>query len=252
MAVETATLLRLVRLIKQARHAVALTGAGVSTDSGIPDFRSPGGLWNQKDPMAVASVGGLRANPRAFYAFWRWRFGRLAEARPNVTHRTLAALERQGLVAAVITQNIDGLHRRAGSERVIEVHGSYERSHCLECGADYPSAVLWRQIETDEIPTCHLCGGLVKPAVILFGEAMPPAFNEALALVRKSDLLLVLGSSLVVHPVAELVPTACAAGARLAILNRDATPYDSLAEVLIHDDLASVMTQLAVQLELNI
>ncbi len=244
---------RLAQFVTTGRRVVALTGAGVSTESGIPDFRSPeGGLWSQFDPRRLASVSGLRADPHSFYAFWRWRFGRLAEAQPNLCHRVLAALESCGRLAAVITQNIDGLHRRAGSQRVLEVHGTYTQCHCLDCAADASAELFWQQLEKDAIPTCALCGGLIKPWVVLFEEAMPPAFEEAIAEVRQSDRLLVLGSSLEVYPVAGLVPQSHAAGAEVAIVNRDPTPYDGLARVLVHGELGTVMAELARELRLDV
>ncbi len=240
-------------LLLGGRRVTALTGAGVSTESGIPDFRSPqDGLWHQADPRRLASISGLRADPQSFYAFWRWRFGRLAEAEPNSCHRVLAAMEAKGLLAAVITQNIDGLHRRSGSKRVLEVHGTYEQCHCLDCSADYPAPLLWQNLDRGQIPRCGLCGGLIKPRVVLFEEAMPPVFEEAVAEIQRSDRLLVLGSSLEVYPVAGLVPTSHARGAQIAIVNREPTPYDHLAAVVIHRQLGEVMAQLAEELSLPV
>ena len=239
---------KLAEMLERARYAVALTGAGVSTESGIPDFRSPGsGLWAQVDPLKVASVEGFRRDPRGFYEFWRWRFAKLTEAEPNVTHRVLAQLEKKGLLKAVITQNIDGLHTQAGSKRVLEVHGSYTRGVCVECREVYPIEEVFHKVEasTEGVPRCDRCGGLLKPDVVLFGELLPPAFQEAELEVLKCDLLLALGSSLEVYPVAGLVPQAKARGARLAILNRDPTDFDSMADLVIHAELGPTMERLS-------
>ncbi len=238
--------------LRGAERAVALTGAGVSTDSGIPDFRSASsGLWRHHDPMRVASVEGFRREPRAFYDFWGERFARLGEARPNVTHRVLAALERAGRLRAVITQNIDGLHTIAGSERVIEVHGSFRNARCIECGARYPTDAITERVARGRLPICDRCGGLVKPDVTLFGEELPPAFADAARLAREADLLLVLGSSLEVHPVAGLVPDASAAGAFVALINREESAYDDVADLVIHAELGPTMEALARALDLR-
>ncbi len=242
---------RLADRLREAESAIALTGAGVSTESGIPDFRSASsGLWRHHDPMRVASVEGFRREPRAFYEFWSERFAGLDRARPNPTHRVLAALEGRGWLRAVITQNIDGLHGRAGSQRVLEVHGSYRQAICIECGRSYRTDEMAARVVAGRLPICDVCGGLVKPDVTLFGESLPPVFAEAEALVREADLLVVLGSSLEVHPVAGLVPEASAAGAFVAILNREPSPYDDLADVVIHAELTDAMTALAHELGL--
>jgi NAD-dependent deacetylase len=238
----------LARWLTNARSAVALTGAGVSTESGIPDFRSPGsGLWAQVDPLEVASIEGFLSDPKRFYGFWRGRFAKLTAAEPNVTHKLLARLEAQGLLKAVITQNIDGLHKKAGSKRVLEVHGNYTRGVCLECRATYPIEALFQKVERSEegVPRCDRCGGLLKPDVVLFGELLPPAFQEAELEVVKCDLLLALGSSLEVYPVAGLVPRAKYSGAQVVIINRDPTEFDSVADLVIHAQLGPTMQKLA-------
>jgi len=242
---EDEKLLQLVRWLKEARYAVALTGAGVSTESGIPDFRSPeSGLWTMVDPLRVASIEGFLNDPAGFYEFWRWRFSRLREAQPNITHKLLAQLEAQGLLKAVITQNIDDLHRKAGSKRVLEVHGNYSRGICVECRRPYKIEEVFAKVEEAGVPRCDLCRGLLKPDVVLFGEILPPAFAESEAEIHRADLLLVLGSSLEVYPVADLVPQAKYSGARLAIFNRDKTPYDSIADLVLHADLGPTMNRL--------
>ena len=237
---------RLAALLKGAKRGVALTGAGVSTESGIPDFRSPdSGLWKEHDPMEIASLEGFRREPRAFYAFWGERFGALAGAQPNVTHHVLARLERQGRLRGVVTQNIDGLHHDAGSETVLEVHGSYRQARCVGCRAVYPLADMEARVKAGRLPFCDACGEFVKPDVVLFGEDLPPLFREAERLTELADVFLVLGSSLQVHPVAGLVALAHRHGARLAIVNREPSPYDELAEVLIHAELGATMRALA-------
>ncbi|MFB6285888.1 MAG: NAD-dependent deacetylase [Candidatus Bipolaricaulia bacterium] len=232
--------------LRDAQYAVALTGAGVSTESGIPDFRSPdSGLWARADPEVVASVEGFQRDPEGFYEFWTWRFPKLKDAQPNATHRLLAELERQGMIQAVITQNIDGLHRDAGSQTVREVHGTYRQGVCVACGHLVPIEAVFEQVQSGGLPYCKRCDGLIKPDVVLFGEMLPEAFLDAQADAERADLLLALGSSLEVHPVAGLVPRAQGSGARVAIANRDPTPYDDLADVVIHDDLGPVVDQLA-------
>ena len=239
--------------LKDAERAVALTGAGVSTDSGIPDFRSPdSGLWTQTDPEAVASVHGFRNDPEGFYEFWAWRFNKLKDAQPNAAHHLLAQLEQQGLIRAVITQNIDGLHRDAGSQLVHEVHGTYRRGVCVDCGRAMSIEDVFEQVEARDLPYCEHCNGLMKPDVVLFGEMLPEAFMDAEADAARSDLLIALGSSLEVHPVAGLVSRAKDSGARVAVVNRDPTPYDDLADVVIHSDLGPIVTELADALGLDL
>jgi len=244
---------RLASWIEQARHTVALTGAGVSTESGIPDFRSPdGGLWNDVDPMDVASIDGFRENPKRFYSFWRSKFAALTAAEPNVTHRVLAELESRGRLQAVVTQNIDGLHSRAGSRRVIEVHGSFQTASCIACGDRQPIEQIFERVDSsDGLATCLAKGdGLYKPDVTFFGEMLPPAFGEGEREARSCDVFLVLGSSLEVYPVADLVPSAKASGARVVILNREPGPFDSIADLVIHDQLGMTMSRLAAELGL--
>jgi len=238
-------LAQLARWIEQARCALALTGAGVSTESGIPDFRSPeGGLWQEADPAQVASVSGFLKDPEGFYKFWTARFAALGRARPNITHRLLAQLEAQGLLCGVITQNIDGLHSLAGSQRVFEVHGSYRRGICYGCHRGYPIETVFEQVNAGLIPRCRSCQGLLKPDVVLFGELLPEDFTRATQAVAQADLLIALGSSLEVYPVAQLAPQAQSHGAHLVIVNREETPYDGLADLVIHAELGQAMRQL--------
>jgi NAD-dependent deacetylase len=235
----------LAQMLQEAQYAVALTGAGVSTDSGIPDFRSPGtGLWAQYNPFEVASLEGFRSNPERFYQFWRQRFAKLASAQPNITHRVLAELEARGYLKCVITQNIDDLHRRAGSTRVLEVHGNYMRGLCIGCHRTYTIQEIFEKVERHRVPLCDHCHSLLKPDVVLFGELLTPDFDQALEEIAQSDLLVVLGTSLEVYPVAGLVPQAKSLGARLVIVNRDETPFDSIADLVIRSELQPVMAEL--------
>jgi NAD-dependent deacetylase len=230
---------RLAQLIRSAQPVVALTGAGISVPSGIPDFRSPGtGLWKNVDPMEVAHITAFRRDPERFWSFYGQRFATLRDKRPNGAHHALVELERRGLLAAVVTQNIDGLHGAAGTRDLIEVHGSISTSSCLACGAVYPLEVVRGRLETapDGVPRCD-CGDPLKPDVVLFGEFLPEAALErAQALAAAAGLLLCIGSSLEVHPVAQLPELTLAAGGRIAIVTRSETPYDAEAAVKLTGD----------------
>ena len=229
---------QIAELLRNSEYALALTGAGVSTESGIPDFRSPNnGLWAQYDPMEVASIQGFRNNPARFYEFWKLRFGVLTQAQPNVTHHFLTDLEQRGQLKGVITQNIDNLHRRAGSKTVYDVHGNYARGMCVDCEHEYPIETVFAKVEMQRIPLCDHCHGLLKPDVVLFGELLPSSFEEAMHETSRCDFMFVLGTSLEVHPVADLVPQAKSVGAKVAIINRDPTPYDWIADIVIHSQL---------------
>lgn len=239
-----AELERLAEVLQGSRRAVALTGAGVSTESGIPDFRSDAGMWRNADPERVASIQGFLSDPLGFYRFWIDKFAALVEAEPNVTHRVLAMLEQGGHLRSVVTQNIDGLHQKAGSERVHEVHGTFQRAVCLGCGTPYDIERIFEKVSAGESPSCDHCGDLVKPSVVLFGEMLPPVFEQGAKEAAEADTLLVLGSSLEVYPVAELVPQAQRAGAKLALVNRDPGPFDSRGDIVIHAELGETMEEL--------
>jgi NAD-dependent deacetylase len=229
---------RLARLIRDSRRTVALTGAGISVPSGIPDFRSPGtGLWENVDPMEVAHIDVFRRDPKRFWSYYRPRFGMLSDRQPNPAHRALAELESRGLLEAVVTQNIDRLHRKAGSRNVVEVHGTIETSSCLDCGASYPLDLVEDLFDADGVARCRGCGGPVKPDVVLFGELLPePAMEEAVALAGSAELLLCVGSSLEVYPVAGLPEMTRSAGGRIAIVTKGPTPYDAVADVRLDGD----------------
>lgn len=221
----------LARLILEAQPCVVLSGAGVSTESGIPDFRSPTGIWAQYDPMEYATIDAFRRDPAKVWDFYAKRLGVLLEARPNAAHVALAELEQRGLVEAVVTQNVDRLHRAAGSQRVIEVHGSIHSASCLACGH---REEFERVVELLPVPECTECGSVLRPDVVMFGELLPAgALEEASALARNAGLLLVVGSSLEVYPVAGLPEDTLQAGGRLAIVNRGSTPYDRRADLKI-------------------
>jgi NAD-dependent deacetylase len=222
---------RLAELVADSERVVALTGAGVSVPSGIPDFRTPEtGLWENVDPMDVAHIDVFERDPARFWSYYRPRFHSLGDKRPNRAHAALAELERRGLLVGVITQNIDRLHRAAGSENVVEVHGSIETSSCTRCGASYGIEAVDTLFNADGVAECGACGGPVKPGVVLFGELLPEeAMRRAQELAATADLMLCVGSSLVVHPVAGLPGVTLAAGGRLAIVTKGATPYDGEA-----------------------
>ncbi len=226
---------QLAGLIRDNQPCVVLTGAGVSTESGIPDFRSPSGIWAKYDPMDYATIEAFRRDPVKVWEFYGKRFEALAHAEPNAAHDALAGLERAGLVDAIVTQNIDGLHQRAGSRDVVEVHGSIRTSSCLGCGYSVSLAEVRVMLVDAPAPACKGCGAILKPDVVMFGEFLPAgAMERAVDLARAAGLLLVVGSSLAVFPVAGLPHETLAAGGKLAIVNREPTPYDADAAVVIH------------------
>lgn len=237
------TAARLAELIRESRCTVALTGAGISVPSGIPDFRSPGtGIWENVDPMEVAHIDAFRRDPERFWTFYRPRFEALDDKQPNDAHRALAQLEAEGLLDAVVTQNIDRLHRKAGSERLIEVHGSIDTSSCTSCNTSFPLEQV-EALFTNGVAHCTACEGLVKPDVVLFGEFLPEdAMREAQTLAERCDLMLCVGSSLEVYPVAGLPSIAVASGAKLGIVTQGPTPYDSEADVKLDGDVVDDMT----------
>jgi NAD-dependent deacetylase len=236
---------RLAELLAEAAgSAVALTGAGVSVPSGIPDFRSPGtGLWENVDPMEVAHVSVFRADPARFWRYYRPRFQALGDKRPNAAHEALAELERRGLLAAVVTQNIDRLHRAAGSREVVEVHGSIETSSCVECGASFGLDRVEGLFDSGGVAICAECGGPVKPDVVLFGELLPEAaMARAQELAAAAELMLCVGSSLAVHPVAGLPQLTLEQGGELAIVTQGPTPYDGAATVKLGGEVDEELT----------
>jgi NAD-dependent deacetylase len=245
---------RLAELIRAADSVVALTGAGISVPSGIPDFRSPGtGLWANVNPMDVAHIDVFRRDPERFWHFYGHRFQTLEDKHPNRAHEALAVLEAAGMLDAVITQNIDRLHARAGTQELIEVHGTIAHSSCPRCGETYALADVRERQAADPtgIPRCD-CGRPLKPDVVLFGEYLPvDAFERAQALAARADLLLCIGSSLEVYPVAQLPEITLSSGGRIAILTQGCTPFDDQAAVRcsgdVVDELDAVLDALALR-----
>ena len=235
----TAGATRVAELLRGAERAVVLTGAGVSVPSGIPDFRTPGtGLWEKVNPMEVAHIDAFRRDPDRFWSFYSQRFSGLVDKRPNPAHEVIAELERRGLVRGVITQNIDRLHREAGSTRVVEVHGSIDHCVCLECGGRVGLEDVLKDLAAGVgTPECRACITALKPDVVLFGELLPEAaMAEAHALAQEADLMLCVGSSLEVFPVASLPGVALENGGRIAVVTQGPTPYDTEAEVKLAGD----------------
>jgi NAD-dependent deacetylase len=238
---------RAAELLLAARNGVALTGAGVSAESGIPTFRGSGGLWSQYDPVKVASLDNFMRDPSAYWIVAKERGPAVLAARPNPGHRALAGLENAGHLVALVTQNTDGLHQDAGSRHVIELHGSGRTVQCLDCGTRETRADVQARLDVEMPPRCRMCGGVfLKPTVVLFGEAMPiPAVEEAFTLARAADVMLVVGSSLVVYPAAHVPLAAVEAGATLIVLNAEPTPIDRFAEVVIRGRSGEVLPELA-------
>jgi NAD-dependent deacetylase len=246
----TASIEYAAELLRKAKYAVVLTGAGISTPSGIPDFRSEGtGLWSRDEPMEVASLSTFRTTPERFFVWFRPLAGQIYNAEPNPAHVTLAQLEKAGRVKSIITQNIDALHHKAGSKNVIEMHGTMRTLSCTQCfrqaeAKDY----LQAYIVHGEIPRCSDCSGVLKPDVILFGEQLPQrAWYDAQRECRQCDLILVAGSSLEVLPVAGLPMQAVDRGAHLIIINNATTYLDVRADVVIQEELADIIPAIGEQ-----
>ena len=250
-AVVSSKAVELARLVRESRSTVALTGAGVSVPSGIPDFRSPGtGIWEKVDPFEVATIDAFHRDTRRFWEFYRPRFEMLGDKRPNAAHDALAELERRGLIEGVITQNVDRLHRKAGTERLIEVHGSIGSSSCTTCGASWPLDEIEALFDEDGVATCSGCMGKVKPDVVLFGELLPEAaMNEARVLAAGAELMLCVGSSLEVYPVAGLPELTLGAGGSVAVITKGPTPYDGDASVRMFGDVVEEMTAVLAALD---
>ncbi len=239
----------LAAFVREAGSVVALTGAGISVPSGIPDFRSPQtGVWADVDPMEVAHIDAWRRDPERFWSFYGARFEILDGKRPNGAHLALAVLEARGRLDAVVTQNIDRLHRVAGTRRLIEVHGTIDTSSCLTCGGRYPLAEVRSRLERDRVPCCD-CGAPLKPDVVLFGESLPfGAMEEAGALAAGADVLLCVGTSLEVWPVAGLAERTADAGGTVAIVTQGPTPFDDVAAVKLTGDVVDELEALVAAL----
>jgi NAD-dependent deacetylase len=237
------------RMLDAGRSAVVFTGAGVSTDSGIPDYRSPGGIWTKYRPV---DFNDFLASEDMRREFWRRKFathGTLQRARPSRGHRAIAELVRRGTVATVITQNVDGLHEASGVpvERLIEIHGNTTYARCLDCGVRHELEPIRRAFEADEtLPHCHNCGGVVKTATISFGQSMPEAeMRRAEEATLACDLFLAVGSSLTVYPAAGFPALAKRKGARLAIVNREPTELDQIADLVVHGEIGPTLGAVA-------
>ena len=227
--------------IAESSRIVFFGGAGVSTESGIPDFRSVDGLYNQRfeyPPEQILSRSFYEADPEYFYRFYREKMMPLG-FEPNITHKVLARWEREGILSAVVTQNIDGLHQKAGSENVLELHGSVLRNYCTHCGKFYDAEFVR---DAEGIPTCS-CGGIIKPDVVLYEEGLDDdTIERSICAIMDADLLIVAGTSLTVYPAAGLINYY--RGNRLVLINRDATPYDHRADLVFHDSLGEIFSKL--------
>ena len=230
------------RWVDEAKRITFFGGAGVSTESGIPDFRSQDGLYHQQyayPPETIISHSFYQQNPEEFYRFYRERM-LFPDAKPNICHRTLARWEREGRLLGIVTQNIDGLHQLAGSQRVWELHGSVHRSFCTKCGRKYD---LQAFLQLGRIPKCTQCGGRVKPDVVLYEEGLDPLVIEgAVDAIRRADLLIVAGTSLVVYPAASFLDVY--QGRRLVLINKTATARDDIADLVLHEKLGEVFERL--------
>jgi NAD-dependent deacetylase len=240
---------RLTELFGERGPAVVLTGAGVSTESGIPDFRSPSGLWAQFDPLDYGSIESFRRDPARVWEFYAPRFSMLAGAEPNPAHLAVAELERLGHVTAVVTQNIDLLHDRAGSREVVEVHGSIRTATCPGCARAYPLPEVLALLTDSQAPRCEDCGGILKPDVVFFGELLPEAAMErASELAASTSLMVVVGSTLEVYPVAGLPLDTLRAGGALAIVNRGPTALDSKATLKLEGSAGELLPRVVAAL----
>jgi NAD-dependent deacetylase len=235
-------------LIRTSKCAVILTGAGISTQSGIPDFRSENtGLWSYDEPMEVASLETFRCHPERFFEWMRPLINSIFNAQPNAAHLAIARMEMAGFIKTIITQNIDGLHQKAGSEKVFETHGSLQSMSCTHCFQKCTTApFIQALVEDHQLPLCPKCNGLLKPDVILFGEQLPHVpWDAALLAARNCDLMLVLGSSLEVLPAAGLPMQALDRGAHLVIINNTPTYLGVRADVVINEDIVKVVPAIA-------
>lgn len=225
-------------LISNSKKIVVITGAGISTEAGIPDFRSPEtGLWNKINPMITFSSWGFRLRPKAFYRIGLKLLPAILNAEPTVAHHFLARLEQINCLSCVITQNIDGLHQKAGSQKVIEIHGNLRKGHCIKCNKEYTLEEIHLKIENDEVPPrCERCKKPIKPDIVLFGDPLPyEGFSKAEHALRECDLLIIIGSSLLVYPVADLPHIAVDRGVEMIAINLERTPFDEDATLVFRE-----------------
>jgi len=236
--------------VKESQRIVVFTGAGVSTESGVPDFRSPGGIWDRFDPQEMTFQKFLsnKESRRKYWDLFHVCWKEFDGVQPNRAHQVMATLEEYGKVTAVVTQNVDGLHQMAGNspDKVFELHGTMWKVRCLSCDNNFSWKEIFKQLEEGkEIEECERCGGLLKPATIAFGQSLPEeAFDQAYKHILKCDLFLCIGSSLVVYPAARLPQIAKSKGARMVIINREPTPLDSIADLVIIGKAGEVMNEI--------
>jgi NAD-dependent deacetylase len=234
-------------MLSESKHAVAFTGAGISTESGVADFRSPGGVWSRYTPVYYQDFMASEDARRRYWLMKKEGYWEMRNAKPNEGHRVLAALEAAGRLKAVITQNIDGLHADAGSSRILELHGSSRHCVCVKCSQRYDPDLIQERLEGGvEIPLCDSCGGFLKVGTVSFGQSLPAdVLTEAFELANQSDLCLAIGSSLVVEPAASIPLQTKREGGRLVIINRDETPMDGIADIVLHEPIGETLLQVA-------
>jgi NAD-dependent deacetylase len=237
--------------LKRSKYAVAFTGAGISSESGIPTYRGEGGLWTKYDPQLYASINYFLQDPSYYWNFFREvRYPMLKKVKPNPAHLALAALEKEGKLQAVVTQNIDGLHQQAGSSSVIELHGTTRIISCMKCSPQYSIDQAFTLLQNECPPLCQECQGVLRPEVIFFGEALnPEVLRKAYQEAANCDFLLAVGSSLVVYPAADIPLRAKQGGTTLAIVNKDPTPLDDLADHVFHEQAGEILPQIVESLE---
>jgi NAD-dependent deacetylase len=239
------------KLIKKSKQMAALTGAGISVDSGIPDFRSEGGLWTRYDPNEYATFESFLRDPTKFWTMGRELAQLLLKAKPNAAHLVLAKLEKIGKLKGVITQNIDNLHQVAGNRNVVELHGNYLRAYCMECGEVYVGETIHQRVVDGQIPPlCEKCNGVLKSAAILFGEPLPEtAMSQAIDLCRHIDLLLVVGSSLTIYPAAYLPQLAKDSGAKIIIVNLEGGNREHMADIVLRGNASKILPKLIEEID---
>ena len=237
---------KLKEIVSTARRIVAFTGAGISAESGIPTYRGDDGVWHKYDPAKYANIHNFLKDPQYYWNFFKEvRYPVIKKAKPNKAHIALARLEENGKLEAVITQNIDGLHQLAGSKRILELHGNTRRISCLNCKKQHTMDEVYSRLETQLPPLCSECSGILKPEVVFFGESLPvTVLEEAINVTNDCDLFLAIGSSLVVQPAASLPFTAKEKGAKLIIINKDATPLDTFADIVFHTTASEVLDKM--------
>ena len=237
---------RAIELVANSSRIVALTGAGISVDSGIPDFRSEGGLWERYDPHEYATIESFNQNPTKFWTMGRELAETILQAKPNSAHLGLSKLESDKKLIGIITQNIDNLHQDAGSKRIVELHGNYLRAYCTKCSKEFVGDAVHQRVVNGEIPPkCDVCKGVLKSEAILFGEPLPEtAMEEAVDLCRQTDLMLVIGSSLTIYPAAFLPQLAKNAGAKIVLVNLEGTNRDDVADIVIRGRATEIIPKL--------